>query len=92
MTRQFDNVSSYLVTKSNSIGSWKYSVTLIRLKNTYAGNPRFKAILTNLDQLENYDYAGSHVYTFTGHYMDDVGEANFIVEHHLKKMEELYNK
>lgn len=51
-------------------------VILERINNDTNGNPRFKAYIPNGTQ--------TYVYTFTGHYCGDQGEAEHIYQHHLK--------
>lgn len=75
MTVRKDNRATYRVTTTKH-----WLVTLERLHNTYSGNPRFEATLINLDNDDV--YIGSFVYRFTGHYMDERGEAEWIVKHH----------
>lgn len=78
MTRQRDNRATYRVTSNKH-----WLVTLERLSNTYCGNPRYEATLINLDI--EYDYIGSFVYRFTGHYYSELDEARWIVKHHEDK-------
>ena len=75
MTKRQNNRTSYRV---NSI--YHYIVTLERLANTTYGNPRYEAIIINIDNEDI--YLCSYVYRFTGHYMDETSEAKWIVEHH----------
>ena len=86
MTRQFDNVAGYFVNTNTS----KYLVQLKRLKNTYAGTPRFEAVIFDLDI--DGEYTAGHVFRFTGHYADEYEEANFIVTHWEKKVVEMCNR
>jgi sporulation protein YlmC with PRC-barrel domain len=77
MTKRLNNVSVYRIATNNG----EYIVQLERLKNTYAGNPRFKATITNLNTFtDGFNY--SPVYTFTGHYCGDVKEAEWVVNYH----------
>ena len=82
MVRQKDNVSIYKVTTEKR----NYYVELIRLQNNYYGTPRFEAHLIRTDMVEQFKYCGAHVYSFTGHYMDEIEEANWIVQYHEKKI------
>ena len=80
MTKRLNNVSVYRITTNNS----NYIVQLERLKNTYAGTPRFKATITNMNTFtDNFNY--SPVYTFTGHYIEECEEAKHIVNYHENK-------
>jgi hypothetical protein len=78
MTTRRDNRATYRVTTTKH-----WLVTLERLHNTYCGNPRFEAILTNIDGES--DFIGSFVYRFTGHYYSELDEAKWIVKHHEAK-------
>lgn len=78
MTTRRDNKATYRVTTTNH-----WLVILERLHNTYCGNPRFEATLINIDGES--DYISSFVYRFTGHYMDEQSEAEWIVKHHEAK-------
>lgn len=82
MVRQKDNVAIYKVTTEKH----NYYVELLKLHNNYDGNPRYEAHLIRADLVEQYNYCGAHVYRFTGHYMDDINEAQWIVEYHEKKI------
>lgn len=75
MTKRQNNRTSYRV---NSI--YHYIVTLERLANTAYGNPRYEATIINIDNEDI--YLCSYVYRFTGHYMDEISEAKWIVKHH----------
>lgn len=75
MTKRQNNRTSYRV---NSI--YHYIVTLERLANTTYGNPRYEATIINIDNEDI--YLCSYVYRFTGHYMDEISEAKWIVQHH----------
>ena len=78
MTTRRGNRATYRVTTTRH-----WLVTLERLANTYSGNPRFEATLINLDNDDV--FIGSFVYRFTGHYMDERAEAEWIVKHHEAK-------
>lgn len=75
MVRRRENKATYRI-YSNSF----YLVTLTRLENNYYGNPRYEAIIINLHCAGT--YITSLVYRFTGHYMDDIKEAEWIVKYH----------
>ena len=57
-----------------------YVVTLERLKNDTNGNPRYKAVIIFVE--ENTESYYNAVYTFTGHYLNGLGEAKWIVEYY----------
>lgn len=60
-----------------------YAVTLTRIRNDVCGNPRFEAVVTRLESLNGRaGLACSYVYAFTGHYMDDQMEADWIAKRH----------
>jgi len=75
MTKRKNNRTSYRVNSK-----YHYIVTLERLANTAYGNPRYEATIINIDYEDI--YICSYVYRFTGHNMDEIGEANWIVAHH----------
>lgn len=79
MLRRLVNGTTYLVTTERG----SYAVNLEHLRNTYSGNPRFKAkviVLKVNGEVRNDDYAFTAVYSFTGHYLNDYDEAKWIVE------------
>ena len=86
MTRQYDNVGAYLVTRADE----NYLVELRHLKNTEAGNPRYEAVIFDLDCVKKYAYTGGHSFTFTGHYFGDQGEAEWIVNYFLYRVEKMH--
>ena len=72
-----------MTTRKNMIDAFKidnYIVTLESLKNTYSGNPRFKAVIIKVEDGTTNFY--NAVYTFTGHYMSRAQEAAWIVDYH----------
>ena len=83
MVRQKDNVSIYKVPGEKT--GRNYYVELLRLQNNYYGNPRYEAHLIRVDIVEQYNYCGAFVYRFTGHYLDDINEAKWIVNYHENK-------
>ena len=64
-----------------------YIVTLEHLKNDVNGNPIYKAVIIFPEQNEKSFY--NAVYTFTGHYLGRLGEANWIVEYYEKEIENM---
>ena len=60
-----------------------YFVSLERIKNTVNGCPRFQATIIDLN---SYCLA-TYQYTFTGHYMSEHDEAQWIAERHEKEAE-----
>lgn len=77
MVRKGNFESNYRVTTDKA----HYIVTLKRLKNTVAGNPRFEARVLNMDYFSG-TFAYSRVYRFTGHYMSEYDEARWIAEYY----------
>lgn len=77
--RRLDNLSAYILTTDRG----EYCVTMQRIKNNRDGNPRFKAYITTI-KLKTGVYLSNTrntvVYTFTGHYMSEEGEAKWILE------------
>ena len=63
--------------------SGNYLITLERIKNTVNGAPRFSAAIIDLN---SYCLA-TYQYTFTGHYMSEHDEAQWIAERHEKETE-----
>ena len=78
MVRRRDNRGSYRVNSKHH-----YIVTMVRLENNYYGNPRWEATIINLDNIETFIYAP--VYRFTGHYMNEQHEAEWIVNYYENK-------
>lgn len=64
-----------------------YIVTLERLKNDVNGNGRYKAVIIFPEQNEKSFY--NAVYTFTGHYLNSFGEAEWIVNYYEKETENM---
>jgi len=63
----------------------RYAVTLDRLKNGVNGNPRFSAnvlVLEVFGERMDDSFIFTANYTFNGHYMSEIDEARFIVEHY----------
>ena len=89
MVRQRDNVAVYKVISKNT--GAKYYVELLRLDNNYYGNPRYEAHIIRVDFLEECDYCGAHVFRFTGHYMSEQDECDWIVDYFEKKLNKLHN-
>lgn len=83
MLKRQNQISAYNIKKGNK----EYCVTLEHLKNSPSGCPRFKAtiIYAPTDTSEDTSYLYNAVYTFTGHYVSDGDEANWILEKHLAK-------
>lgn len=59
-----------------------YVVTLERRKNDINGNPRYHAVVAELEAVEDGAYCYNAVYDFTGHYLDAEGEARWIVAYY----------
>lgn len=78
MTKRFDNKNTYLVERNGR----KYAVTLSRVNNDVNGNPLFEALITDLEAIAS-GYSTTYTYHFSGHYMDNQGEAEWIVDCHL---------
>ena len=89
MVRQKDNTSIYKVVSPTTNNH--YYVELIRLQNNYFGSSRFEAHIISIEHIEKYDYCGAWVYRFTGHFMDDKQECDFIVAYHEKKVMKTHN-
>jgi len=86
--RRLNNGSTYKVQTKRGV----YAVVLERLKNGNYGQPRFKAHVITLEVFGDTiptNYLFTRVYTFTGHYMNDEGEAEWIVA---RVEEEIGNK
>lgn len=78
MVRRRDNKVIYRVNSKAH-----YLVTLTRLENNY-GNPRYEATIIDLDNSDV--YIPSPTLRFTGHYMGDAGEAEWIVKYYENKI------
>lgn len=79
MVKRKTNRTTYLIRREGVA----YAVTLTHIRNNVYGNPRFEAVVTRLDGLNgSAGLACSYVYTFTGHYMDDQMEADWIAKRH----------
>lgn len=76
MLRRLDNLTSYYFVATNG---QTFCVTMEKLKNTRCGCPRWKAYITN-QALITYNCAQTKVYTFQGHYYNELGEARHILE------------
>lgn len=74
MTKRFDNKNTYLVERDER----KYAVTLSRIKNDVNGNPRFEALITDLEDLAS-GYSTTYTYRFSGHHMSNKNEAMWIL-------------
>ena len=81
--KRLNQISCYKLTPTDRIGV--YLVTLERLHNTTYGCPRYKAvIIANIDDPDIRSYYNA-VYTFTGHYMSDRQEAQWILDEFIKE-------
>lgn len=60
----------------------KYKVLLSYLKNTTIGQPRYEAIIIAMDINGQLNGLHNAVYRFTGHYLGDYGECEWIVKHY----------
>lgn len=76
MLRRHETLLTYYFVATNGT---TYSVTIERLKNTRCGCPRWKAYITN-QSLITYNCTQTKVYTFQGHYYNELGEARHILE------------
>lgn len=56
-----------------------YTVIMERLKNTHAGALRFRALIIPINTAE---FNAVAVYNFTGHYLCEKQEAEFIARYH----------
>ena len=65
-----------------------YIVTLTRIHNDVNGNPRFEAVITNHDVMLSDGYANAYRYRFTGHYMAERQEAEWILARHMEGVSE----
>lgn len=79
MIKQLTNLSTYKFVIDHKI----YYVSITNLKNTYAGQPRFEAIITKASN--DYYPRYSYKYYFYGHYYTEKDEARFILNYHLNK-------
>lgn len=85
--KRLNNKSTYEVITKRA----RYAVTLERLKNTNAGNPRFSANIITLEVFgENpaTEYFYTVCYRFNGHYMNDLDEAREVVRQHEETINE----
>lgn len=73
MTKRHDQINIYNITTERR----NYIVTLERLNNDRNGNARYKAVIIFPDETAKDLY--NAVYTFTGHYCGEYGEAAHIV-------------
>ena len=78
MTKRQNQIDSIIIEKEGK----KHLVTLERLKNDVNGNPRYKAVISFLEDGITSLY--NAVYTFSGHYMGAKDEALWIVEYYYK--------
>jgi hypothetical protein len=76
--KRLDNQMAFIISKNGKM----YVVILERINNDINGNPRYKAIITFNDFQECEKVA--YVYTFTGHYCGEKGEAEYILNRHLR--------
>ena len=77
MTKRLTDKTTYLVERDGR----KYAVTLSRVTNTPSGNPRFEALITDMEALAS-GYSTTYTYRFGGHYMGKEDEAAWIVDCH----------
>jgi len=63
----------------------EYIVVLEHIKNTPSGAPRYEATIIYNGQGKGINRAG-HKYRFTGHYLSERQEAEYILEQYLKEM------
>jgi hypothetical protein len=83
MVRQKDNVSVVKVVTDLD----KYYVTMLRLNNTYSGQPRWQATIIRTLYVEKFgEHVGAHVFRFGGHYGNEEQEAEWIVKYFEKKL------
>lgn len=78
--KRHNNESTYKITTDRAT----YAVTLEGLKNTAAGQPRYKARITTLcvkGEENNANGFYTRVYTFYGHYTNEATEAGLIVNY-----------
>lgn len=81
MTKRIDNKATYKVTTNKGV----YFVTLTHLKNDINGGLRYEANIIKNTATGNDNYMTTFCYRFTGHYMGDAGEANWVVNYHENK-------
>lgn len=83
MVRQKDNVAVVKVVTDLE----KYYVTMLRLNNTYSGQPRWQATIIRTSYVEKFgEHVGAHVFRFSGHYGNTEQEAEWIVNYFEKKL------
>lgn len=82
MTKRQYQINAFSVTTNTR----HYIVTLERLNNDRNGNPRYKAVIIFPE--ENTKSFFNAVYTFTGHYCGEYGEAEHIVKYYESTREE----
>ena len=80
--KRYDQINAFTI-KTNRRN---YIVTLERLTNTINGAPRWKAVIICPEKNAKDFY--NAVYTFTGHYYNAYGEAEFIVNEYEKSIKE----
>lgn len=73
--KRLNQISCYKIDTSKH----HYIVTLERLNNTSSGTPRFKAIIMIYSDSGVVNSLYNAVYTFNGHYMNELGECEWIV-------------
>lgn len=92
MLKQKYNEASYMVTDhlDGQKMECAYLVTLQHLNNDANGCPRYEARIVNLDVAGSTSITGfaawAYIYRFSGHYREDLWEAKWIVEEHIKRM------
>lgn len=62
-----------------------YIVVIERAKNDINGNPRYNAILTNLENLRKWGNGGAYSYTFGAYYCTEREACEYILKHHKEK-------
>lgn len=62
-----------------------YIVTITRAKNDINGNPRYNAILTNLENLLKQGTSETYSYTFSAYYCNEREACLYIVTYHKTK-------
>lgn len=81
MVKRKNNIYAFNIYRKTPDGDGNYIVTLESLKNTPSGNPRYKAVIVFEPYKEGSRY--NAVYTFTGHYMGEQKEAEWILDKYL---------
>lgn len=87
MIKRLNMINVFKIKRNNKL----YIVSLESLKNTPSGTPRYKAII-GVDNDYDLDLNSSGislfnaVYTFTGHYLNEKDEANWILDEYLKEV------